>query len=84
MTTGRGHVVVVALVDIHRSYRLMQHHGQFSRGAMNSVNIVKYGPRADWRAEPGSAIARIDSRRCGLRSNHHGRRRLPFLRESVP
>jgi hypothetical protein len=28
----------------------------FSRGAMNSVNIVKYGPRADWHAEPGFAI----------------------------
>jgi hypothetical protein len=29
----------------------------FSRGTMNSANVVNYGPRADWRAEPGSAIA---------------------------
>jgi hypothetical protein len=29
----------------------------FSRGAMNSANVARYGPRADWRAEPGGAIA---------------------------
>jgi hypothetical protein len=30
---------------------------QFTRGAMNTMNVAKYGPRADYRAEPGSAIA---------------------------
>lgn len=29
----------------------------FSRGAMNSVNVMKHGPRADYRSEPGAAIA---------------------------
>ena len=30
---------------------------QFTRGAMNGVNVAKYGPRADYRAEPSAAIA---------------------------
>ena len=28
-----------------------------SRGAMNPVNVMKHGPRADYNAEPGAAIA---------------------------
>lgn len=28
----------------------------FSRGAMNSTNIAKYGSRGDYRSEPGAAI----------------------------
>jgi len=29
----------------------------FARGAMNSANVMKYGPRAHYGAEPGAAIA---------------------------
>lgn len=29
----------------------------FSRWAMNPVNVAKYGPRAEWGAEPAAGIA---------------------------
>ena len=28
----------------------------FSRGAMNAQNVVRHGPKADYRANPGMAI----------------------------
>jgi hypothetical protein len=29
----------------------------YSRWAMNPVNVARYGPRAEWLAEPGAGIA---------------------------